>query len=109
MKIAVTLEDHVGERVHPQLGVIPEKLPQKRIFASINDQAPALVGYVGTQDNAPVNLIVAVPQEIAEAIAGEVRLQMATVGPGLAVAPAMQTQTHDDADEATTDEATTDE
>lgn len=87
--LAVRLEDHVAQRVHPSLGIISETLPQKRIFISIDGRPEVMVGLVGTKEGSPINIIEpGIPKEMVDAIAAEVRKQMpSTSATNIAVAP----------------------
>ncbi len=73
MNIVVRLQQHVAKRKHPQLGTIESKIPQMLIYASVDGQKEAQVGYVGTKPNSPINLIIQADKELRDAIAEQVR------------------------------------
>jgi hypothetical protein len=70
------------------LGVVDQKIPQMRIWASLAGNPDIHVGYVGTQQGASVNIIRRdIPEDLAELIQTEVKKQLGTAGDALATAP----------------------
>lgn len=106
MNIKVRLEQHTAKRKHPQLGVLETKLPQYRIFASVDDQPEAHVGYVGTKPNSPINLIISAEKELADEIGKLVRETLPTASESTpATAPDLSQLQDSEVDDEIDDEA----
>lgn len=87
MGLKITLTDHVVEQP-TLLGPIKKTLPQKQIWGQLDKHPKALLGYVGTQPNAPINIIVPdLPAELVEQIQSQVKDQLATAGDEVAQRP----------------------
>ena len=86
-QLKVTLERMKVDRL-TSLGIVKEELPQYQIFGQLGDQPKAMVGYVGTQPNAPINIIAPdLPTALVEEITTSVKSQLATAGDSVAVRP----------------------
>lgn len=87
MGLAVNLKPHVVEQP-TVLGPVKKTLPQFQIWGQIDSHPKALLGYVGTQPNAPINIIVPdLPAELVSAIHEQVKSQLPTAGDEVAQRP----------------------
>jgi hypothetical protein len=75
------------DRLTP-LGTVKEKVPQMKIWAQLDSQPRALVGYVGTKPGSPINIIVPdLPVSIVEEIKAQVESQLNSGDKLIAVPP----------------------
>lgn len=73
MKLITRLEQQKVMQ-ETRLGATMVDVPQMQIFAKLNDNPELMVGYVGTQPNAPINLIFPdLPIELVTEIEKQVR------------------------------------
>lgn len=111
-QLVVTLERHTLKRNHPVLGVIDEELPQYKIHGQLGENKPGLIGYVGTQPNAPINLITPLPVDLQDEVRKQVREQLSTAGTQVSIPPTQEELSKglgtptDDIDDVDVDEST---
>lgn len=87
MALHVTLAQMEVDRLTP-LGTVKEKVPQMKIWAQLDSQPRALVGYVGTKPGSPINIIVPdLPASIVDEIQKQVQAQMQSGEKAVAVPP----------------------
>lgn len=87
MALVVTLAQMEVDRLTP-LGTVKEKVPQMKIWAQLDSQPRALVGYVGTKPGSPINIIVPdLPASIVDGIKTQVESQMQSESKQVAVPP----------------------
>jgi hypothetical protein len=85
--LTVTLKQQMVDQRTP-LGVVKTAVPQMEIWGQMADNPKRLVGYVGTQPGAPINIILQdLPDELLASIMDQVRAQLSTAGTEMAVAP----------------------
>lgn len=109
MGLKITLTDHVVEQP-TLLGPVKKTLPQKQIWGQMDSHPKALLGYVGTQPNAPINIIVPdLPPELVEQIQDQVKSQLATVGDELSQRPSSDQMNELDSDLVDAEELAEDE
>ena len=93
MEIEVKLREHFAEqivRVGSGTEVVKVPLNQYYVDCSVNKQDYSHVGYVGTQDNAPINFLCSIPPSLAEKIKLKVEgLKGQKVG-GLGIPPRIE-------------------
>jgi hypothetical protein len=70
------------------MGPVKTELPQYQIWGQLDDNPKALLGYVGTQPGAPINIIVPdLPGDLVAQIQTQVKALLANVGDQVAQRP----------------------